>query len=76
MHDEHPYAADWWPDGHWLGYEHTFVNQAADILRAISRRKVVVPLPDFADAYQTARVMEAVILSARNRTPVRLSEVR
>jgi len=76
MHDEHPYAADWWPDGHWLGYEHTFVNQAADILRAISRRKVVVPLPDFADAYQTARVMEAVILSARNRTPVRLSEVK
>ena len=76
MHDEHPYAADWWPDGHWLGYEHTFVNQAADILRAISRRKVVVPLPDFADGYQTARVMEAVILSARNRTPVRLSEVK
>jgi len=76
MHEEHPYAADWWPDGHWLGYEHTFVNQAADILRAISRRKVVVPLPDFADAYQTARVMEAVILSARNRTPVRLSEVK
>ena len=76
MHDEHPYAADWWPDGHWLGYEHTFVNQAADILRAISRRKVVVPLPDFADAYQTARVMEAVILSARNRTPIRLSEVK
>ena len=76
MHDEHPYAADWWPDGHWLGYEPTCGNQAADILRAISRRKVVVPLPDFADGYQTARVMEAVILSARNRTPVRLSEVK
>ena len=38
MHDEHPYAADWWPDGHWLGYEHTFVNQAADIVRAIAAR--------------------------------------
>ena len=33
-HADHPYAAAWWPDGHWLGYEHTFVNQAADIVAA------------------------------------------
>ena len=34
----HPYAAAWWPDSHGLGYEHGFVNQAADIL-AVDRRR-------------------------------------
>jgi len=30
----HPYAANWWPDAHVLGYEHGFVNMAADICRS------------------------------------------
>ncbi len=74
--DGHPYAAAWWPESHGLGYEHGFVNQAADIVRAISRRRPEVPLPDFADAYQTQRVLEAALISARERSPVRLSQVR
>ena len=74
--DGHPYADAWWPDSHGLGYEHGFVNQAADIVRAISRRRPELPLPDFADAYETQRVMEAAVQSARTRGPVRLSEVR
>ncbi|MFO7548731.1 MAG: Gfo/Idh/MocA family oxidoreductase [Acidimicrobiia bacterium] len=73
---EHPYASAWWPDGHWLGYEHTFVNQAADIVGALSGVEPPVPLPDFADAYETQRVMEAAILSARERCPIALTEVR
>ncbi len=74
-HEAHPYAADWWPDGHWLGYEHTFVNQAADILRSLGGETPTVPLPDFADAYVTQRVMEAAILSARERSPISLGDV-
>jgi len=74
---QHPYGADdWWPDGHGLGYEHTFVNQAADIALAIAGRKPQVPLPDFQDAYQTQRVMEAVVESARSRSAVRLSQIK
>src|SRR5258706_12932667 len=23
---DHPYAANWWPDAHVIGYEHTFIN--------------------------------------------------
>jgi predicted dehydrogenase len=72
---DHPYASAWWPDGHWLGYEHTFVNQAADVAAALHGIEPPVPLPDFADAYQTQRVMEAAVISARHRTPVPLSEV-
>jgi predicted dehydrogenase len=72
---DHPYASAWWPDGHWLGYEHTFVNQAADIVCALSGVEPPVPLPDFADAYETQRVMEAAIISARERCPIPLTEV-
>lgn len=74
-HEEHPYAGSWWPDGHWLGYEHTFVNQAADIVKALGGILPEAPLPDFADAFETQRVMEAAVISARRRAPVDLSEV-
>jgi predicted dehydrogenase len=74
---QHPYGADdWWPDGHGLGYEHTFVNQAADIALAVAGKQPQVPLPDFQDAYQTQRVMEAVVESARSRSAVRLSQIK
>jgi predicted dehydrogenase len=80
----HPYAEAWWPAAHAIGYEHTFINQAADICRALAKKtastthsvKPVVPLPDFEDAYQTQRVLEAVTQSAKNRCAIRLSEVR
>jgi len=72
----HPYADAWWPDAHLIGYEHTFVNMAADILRALGGQEPVVPLPDFADAYETQRVLEAALLAAKNRCAVRLSEVK
>jgi predicted dehydrogenase len=72
----HPYAANWWPDAHVLGYEHGFTNMAADIVRVLSGSKPEVPLPDFADAYETQRVLEAALLSARERAAVKLAQVR
>ncbi|GAB4108242.1 MAG: Gfo/Idh/MocA family oxidoreductase [Phycisphaeraceae bacterium] len=72
----HPYADAWWPAAHAIGYEHSFINQAADICFALAGKKPIVPLPDFEDAYQTQRVLEAVTLSAKNRTPIKLSEVK
>ncbi len=73
---DHPWTGDWWPDGHGLGYEHTFVNLAGDIVRSIAGETPTVRLPDFADAYVTQRVMAAALRSARERCAVRLSEVR
>jgi predicted dehydrogenase len=72
----HPYASAWWPDGHGLGYEHTFVNQAADIMKVLGGQKPLVPMPDFEDAYQTQRVMEAAVVSARQRCAVKLNEIK
>ena len=73
---EHPYAGNWWPEGHVLGYEHGFVNQAADIVSALSGAAPLVPLPDFADAYETQCVLEAALISARERTSIALSKIR
>ena len=74
--DGHPYAGAWWPASHIIGYEHGFVNMAADVLSVLGGRKPVVPIPDFADAFQTQRVLHAAIESARNRCPVKLSQVK
>jgi len=73
---DHPYVEAWWPDAHGLGYEHGFINMAYDILRALAGRKPVVPIPDFQDAYQTQRVLEAALLSAKKKTAVKLSTVK
>jgi predicted dehydrogenase len=71
----HPWVESWWPEGHVLGYEHTFTNQAADILRVLGGRRPEVPIPDFEDAFRTQRVLEAALVSAREGAAVRLSDV-
>jgi len=73
---EHPYAGQWWPDAHVLGYEHGFANMAADVSQVLGGGQPVVPLPDFADAYETQRVLEASLLSARERSAIKMSDVR
>ena len=72
----HPYADAWWPGGHIIGYEHTFTNQLADMMRVLARKKPIMPIADFADAYETQRVLEAALVSARERCAVPLSEIR
>jgi len=72
----HPYVDAYWPPGHGIGYEHTFISQSADILRVLSGKKPIVPLADFEDAYQTQRVLEAALISARERCAIKLSDVR
>jgi len=73
---DHPYIENWWPDAHLIGYEHGFTNQASDILRVLNGEQPVVPLPDFADAYQTQRVLEASLLAAAERRWVNMDEVK
>lgn len=73
---DHPYVANWWPDAHIIGYEHGFTNEAYDILRVLAGEQPTVPIPDFNDAYQTQRVLEAALLSAQERRPINMDEVR
>ncbi|MGW0531411.1 Gfo/Idh/MocA family protein [Streptomyces sp. NPDC003032] len=68
---EHPYLDAWWPPGHGLGYEHTFVHQARDLLHAIATG--TPPEPSFTDGLSVQRVLAAVEESAAKNsvyTPV------
>ncbi|MGC4998209.1 MULTISPECIES: Gfo/Idh/MocA family protein [unclassified Streptomyces] len=59
---DHPYLDAWWPPGHGLGYEHTFVHQARDLVHAIAEGRR--PVPSFADGLEVQRVLAAVEESA------------
>lgn len=74
--DVHPYAGNWWPSAHVIGYEHGFTNMAADILRVLGGQEPELPLPDFDDAYEVQRVLEAASISAAEGCRVPLREVR
>ncbi|WP_371655622.1 MULTISPECIES: Gfo/Idh/MocA family protein [unclassified Streptomyces] len=68
---DHPYLEAWWPPGHALGYEHTFVHQARDLVAAIAAG--TDPEPSFEDGLQVQRVLAAVEESAAKNavyTPV------
>jgi len=73
---EHPYFYAWWPQGHIIGYEHTFINVAADICRVLGGKKPEVPLPDFDDALLTQQVLEASLLSARKKAWIKVNSIR
>lgn len=60
----HPYAGAWWPPGHILGYEHTFVHAVHDFLTAIE--KDTVASPNFKDGVYELAVMEAVEESSKS----------
>ncbi len=72
----HPYANAWWPAAHPGGYEHTFINQAYDILQALAGKKPTVPLANFDDAWKTQCVLAASMLAAKNRAAVKVSEIK
>jgi predicted dehydrogenase len=60
----HPYTGQWWPPGHILGYEHTFVHTAADFVNACIDRKPVQPT--FEDGLKNQIVLAAVEESAKS----------
>jgi predicted dehydrogenase len=66
----HPYVGHWWPPGHILGYEHTFVHTIADFVNACVEGKSVQPT--FEDGVRNQRVLEAVEASAKSGKWVKL----
>ena len=72
----HPYVANYWPDAHIIGYEHAFTSMAYDILKVLAGEEPTVPIPNFFDAYQTQRVLEAALISAEERRFVKMDEVK
>ncbi len=66
----HPFIERWWPPGHLIGYEHTFVHTIADFVRAVVAGKSVQPT--FDDGLRNQRVLEAMSASARTKQWVKV----
>lgn len=70
---EHPYGRVYWPAGHIIGYEHTFINLLAEMMRGIS--KGISPSPNFEDGVRNQMVLEAVERSVCTGKWVNISDV-
>lgn len=55
---DHPFVKPWWPPGHMLGYEHTFVHTVYDLLEGIADHRL--PSPNFHDGLRNQLVLAAI----------------
>ncbi|MBI4553702.1 MAG: Gfo/Idh/MocA family oxidoreductase [Candidatus Latescibacteria bacterium] len=70
----HPYMSHWWPPGHIIGWEHTFVHEVFDLMQAIAGKNKDLH-PDFEEGVKDQAVLEAVSVSIANRSWVKVGEV-
>jgi predicted dehydrogenase len=64
---DHPFWQWWWPHGHIIGWEHTFVHEIQHLLAAIAGEGTVAPHgATFEDGYRAAEVCDAVLRSAES----------
>ncbi len=60
-----PFASWWWPPGHGIGWEHSFVHEIRHLLDAIANDGEVAPHgATFEDGYRAAVVCDAIRRSA------------
>ncbi len=65
----HPFLQWWWPPGHIIGWEHTFVHEIHHLLQAIATGGEIRPYgADFEDGYRAAEVCDAVLRSSETGT--------
>lgn len=61
----HPYFKAWWPAGHIIGYEHTFIHTVHDLLEAVAADEI--PTPNFEDGVKNQRVLAAMEKAAATK---------
>ena len=70
---DHPFWEHWWPPGHIIGYEHTFVHELHHLLSAIRDDADVAPHgATLEDGYRAAEVCDAMLRSAQQGTRERV----
>ncbi|MCE7980556.1 MAG: gfo/Idh/MocA family oxidoreductase [Caldilinea sp. CFX5] len=61
----HPWWENWWPQGHMIGWEHTFMHEITHLLDCIVNDKPVSPIgADFEDGYRAAVICDAIVDAA------------
>lgn len=68
----HPYLKGWWPAGHVIGWQQTFVHQVYNLMNGIAEG--VNPVPNFYDGLKCQAVLEAVEQSAETESWVQVEE--
>ena len=69
----HPFWSNWWPHGHMIGWEHSFIHEIAHLLDAIVNDKPVAPYgATFEDGYKCAVICDAILTSARTGKSVNI----
>ncbi len=71
---DHPYMKHWWVPGLQIGYEHSFIHQAADFLISLVGEAAISPT--FREAMKTDYVTEAVLKAAQERSWVKVHRVK
>ena len=67
----HPWWSNWWPHGHIIGWEHTFVHEITHLLDAIVNDKPVDPIgATFLDGYRASVICDAILKSAESKKQV------
>jgi predicted dehydrogenase len=67
----HPWWENWWPHGHIIGWEHSFVHEITHLLDCIVNDKDVAPYgATFEDGYKAAVVCDAILESAASKKQV------
>ena len=67
----HPFWSNWWPQGHMIGWEHSFVHELTHFLDSVVNNKPIAPHgATFEDGYRTALVCDAILASAASRKQV------
>jgi predicted dehydrogenase len=63
---DHPFWEHWWPHGHIIGWEHSFVHELHHLLTAIRDNGDVAPHgATLEDGYRAAEVCDAMLRSAQ-----------
>lgn len=68
----HAYAEAWWPPGHTIGYEHTFIHEMVECLQALQENRL--PVPNFHDGVLCQAVLEAVERSVEQKRWIRIGD--
>jgi predicted dehydrogenase len=67
----HPWISNWWPHGHIIGWEHTFVHEINHLLDCIVNGKEVGPYgATFEDGYKAAVICDAIVESSDRNAQV------
>jgi predicted dehydrogenase len=67
----HPFWKNWWPAGHFIGWEHTFIHEIAHLLESIVTKSPLAPLgATFEDGYKDAVICDAILAAAEKEKTV------